>query len=193
MDLAPDGDLLDCIMANTKLTESKTKPIIKQVVKALMYLHKFNVVHRDLKPENILLTKLPDGFMLAQIADFGFATRPLVQCMQSVVGTPAYMAPEIVDPRVYEYLGCKCKGYDKSADMWSLGVIAYITLGGVFPFDSQKSALDQILKGEFFFPDEHFGDVSDSALDFICNLIVVDPRRRLTAEQALAHPWLSAA
>ncbi|KAI3633359.1 hypothetical protein MIR68_008306 [Amoeboaphelidium protococcarum] len=213
MDLANNGDLLDFIMSNQRLDEKLVHEVIAmQVIKALKYLHDRDVVHRDLKPENLLLCKNEDdGTLTVKIADFGFATiydkvagtnsMQSAALLQSVVGTPAYMAPEIVDPRVWHYCVDKNardvnvqkpkKGYDKSADMWSLGVIFYVCLGGVFPFDTQQPILDQIMRGEFFFPDEYFDQVSDEAVDFVCNLLVVNPRRRMTCAESLRHVWLS--
>jgi serine/threonine protein kinase len=152
------------------------------------------------RPENLLLTNVKEGektTMRVQIADFGFATMMErvggmpSRLLQSVVGTPAYLAPEIVDHRIHQYVGSQGTGYGKSADMWSLGVILYVCLGGVFPFESQEPILDQVLRGEFFFPDEYFGDVSDDAVDFVCKLLVVDPSKRLTCQGCLRDRWLA--
>ena len=206
MDLASDGDLLTYVMNQTKLQEEETKYLVRQVIVALKYLHSNGIVHRDLKPENLLLVAREDGTKQVKIADFGFATvmervtgfsSTSAAGLHSIVGTPAYMAPEIVDNRVWKYVNDdehavsrQRTGYDKSADMWSLGVILYVCLGGVFPFDTQRPILDQVLRGEFFFPDEQFGHVTDSAIDLICNLLVVNPRERYQCEECLRHPWL---
>ena len=223
MDLAPDGDLLDYVMKIQRVPESEVKEIARQVLLALKYLHDRNICHRDLKPENLLLIHERDertgevtGRKVVKIADFGFATvfglggaGGAMRMLQSVVGTPAYMAPEIVDPRVWQYASASdpvptsttssspafanssaSKGYDKSADLWSLGVILYVCLGGVFPFDSTQPILDQILRGEFYFPDEFFGQVSDEAVDLVCNLLVVNPKRRFRCDECLRHVWL---
>lgn len=205
MDLAPAGDLLSYVMSRGRLPEKDTRDFMKQVVSALQYLHSHGIVHRDLKPENLLLKNADsdkEGLQV-QIADFGFATvmervTGLSAAMQnglhSVVGTPAYMAPEIVDSRVWKYVNGSAKdsqqnGYDRSADMWSVGVILYVCLGGVFPFDSQQPVLDQVLRGEFFFPDEHFSSVSDDAIDLICNLLVVNPTERYSCQDVMNHIW----
>jgi serine/threonine protein kinase len=205
MDLASDGDLLSYVMARGRLCEQETKFLLRQVVTALNYLHSNGIVHRDLKPENLLLSKKTDNStgkeqLVVKIADFGFATilesvtrmSSVAAGLQSVVGTPAYMSPEIVDDRVWKYvnrgMGPK-QGYGKSADMWSLGVILYVCLGGVFPFDAQQPVLDQVMRGEFFFPDEHFNSVSDEAIDLICNLLVVNPMERYSCEDCLNHVW----
>jgi serine/threonine protein kinase len=136
-----------------------------------------------------------------KIADFGFST--IIEnfgidrhALQSVVGTPAYMAPEITDPRVWRYVDGSAettgkKGYDGSADMWSLGVVFYVCLGGVFPFDSARPILDQILRGEFYFPDENFGDVSDEVIELICKLLVINPNKRLNCSQLLQQTWFN--
>lgn len=196
MDMAKHGDLLDYVMKKQKMDEPEVLMIAKQAVSALGYLHKHGICHRDMKPENLLLgLNEKTGQLNVRIADFGFATSfGLAQqtMMYSVVGTPAYMAPEVVDSRVWKFSDIKnppSKGYDISADMWSLGVILYVCLSGVFPFDSQQPILDQIIGGEFYFPDEYFSDVSDEAIDFICHLLVVNPRRRMTCKQCYDHIW----
>ena len=213
MEMATEGDLLDFIMKNHKLTEDLTNDLAVQILKALKYLHDHGIVHRDLKPENLLLSSR-NGRKIVQLADFGFATvlekvgseavnsNENPYFMKSIVGTPAYMAPEILESRVWSLVRASKhknggpipidkKGYTSAADMWSLGVVLYVCLGGVFPFDSQKSIVDQIIKCDFFFPDEYFAAVSDTAVDFLCQLLIMDPRRRLTCNQALQHPWLN--
>ncbi|KAG5456221.1 MAG: kinase-like domain-containing protein [Olpidium bornovanus] len=183
MDLVNGGDLLEYIMQRGSIVEDEAKFLFHQVCVAVCYLHKRGIVHRDLKPENLLLS-MEDGVKRCRIADFGFATLLAGQQQQlhSVIGTPSYM----VDTRL------NVNGYDQAADLWSLGVILYIMLGGVFPFETDRPIIDQIKAGEFFFPDAQFARVSDSAIDLCCNLLVVDPRRRYSVHQALAHPWLRA-
>ena len=133
-ELLPDGDLLNLLMTQNedhRLSESVVRPLFKQMLNAVAYLHEHGVVHRDLKPENVLLRCVNENNWEIVLADFGFATfvansddvpeeARKLSWLQSVVGTPSYMAPEILDAR----LGTP--GYDNSADLWSCGVILYI-------------------------------------------------------------------
>lgn len=103
--------------------------------------------------------------------------------MQTACGTPGYVAPEVLN----------ATGYDKEVDMWSVGVISYILLCGFPPFygDTVPQLFEQILNGRFDYPEEYWCNVSDTAVDFINKLLVVDKEKRMTAAQALQHPWLT--
>lgn len=135
----------------------------------------------DLKPENLLLTSKSDDANI-KVADFGFATYVDGYSITSQCGTPGYIAPEILER----------KAYGKPADMWSFGVILYILLGGYPPFhdDNQNRLFKKITRGDYQFHPEYWGSVSDEAKDLIRSLLTLDMRKRLTVEQALAHPWL---
>ena len=148
------------------------------------YLHDKNIAHRDLKPENLLMADdTPDSEV--KITDFGLskAFDEQTQVMQTPCGTPGYIAPEVLD----------MKGYDKQCDVWSLGVIVYILLCGFPPFyaDNDAQLFEKIKRGEFEFLRPYWDPISDSAKDFIRQMLRVDPKQRITCDQALAHPWLA--
>jgi len=183
MEFIEGGDLLGYVESKGRLNEDEAKFFFHQLLVGVRYLHGLGIVHRDLKPENVLLAE-EDNVKRLKIADFGFAR--IIEknaVINSVVGTPSYIAPEILKK--------SRKGYKESADMWSIGVMLYACLGGVFPFEEEESVENQIRDGKFCFPDEYFGDVSDEAVDLCCSLLVVEPEARLTAEDALNHEWFS--
>jgi len=147
------------------------------------YLHDKNIAHRDLKPENLLMADDgPDSEV--KITDFGLskAFDEHSQVMQTPCGTPGYIAPEVL----------LMKGYDKQCDVWSLGVIVYILLCGFPPFyaDNDAQLFEKIKKGEYEFLRPYWDPISDSAKDFIRQMLRVDPKQRITCDQALAHPWM---
>ncbi|XP_033626068.1 serine/threonine-protein kinase D1-like isoform X2 [Asterias rubens] len=176
------GDMLEMILSsvNGRLDERVTRFLISQILIALKYLHIKNVVHCDLKPENVLLSSEGD-FPQVKLCDFGFARIIGEKSFRrSVVGTPAYLAPEVL----------RSKGYNRSLDMWSVGVIIYVSLSGTFPFNEDEEITDQIHNAAFMFPPNPWDEISDDAVDLIKNLLQVKLRKRYTADKSLAHPWL---
>ncbi len=139
------------------------------------------IVCRDLKPENLLLTSESDDADI-KIVDFGFAVVADGVNITEAVGTPSYIAPEIL----------KGEAYGKPVDMWAFGVILYILLGGYPPFhdQDQKKLFRKITIGAYQFHVEYWQDISGEAKDLIRGLLVLDQANRLTVDQALAHPWL---
>ena len=119
-----------------------------------------------------------------KIADFGFAKRVIKpNCLRTLCGTAQYVAPEVLD--------LHSPGYDQRADMWSVGVVTYILLGGYAPFDGPVHELANVIcKGEYEFHDKYWGDISDAAKTMIRNLLQVDPDKRYSAELALQCPWM---
>lgn len=182
MELAKGGELFDHIVAQGgAYPEEKAQKIIKQLFQAIDYLHDLNIVHRDIKPENILL-KSKDTLDV-KIADFGLAKMfDETVMLQTACGSPEYVAPEILME----------EKYGKPVDIWSIGVIAYIVLSGYPPFYNPNMGLlfKQILTADYTFEMDCWQSVSQRAMDFVSKLLVVDPEKRLTAKQALQHPWM---
>uniref|UniRef100_A0A914CAS4 protein kinase C n=1 Tax=Acrobeloides nanus TaxID=290746 RepID=A0A914CAS4_9BILA len=176
------GDMLEMILSSERgrLSERNTQFMIHQILIALRYLHNINIVHCDLKPENILLVSDSD-FPQVKLCDFGFARIIGERSFRrSVVGTPAYLAPEVL----------RNKGFNRSLDMWSVGVIVYVSLSGTFPFNEDEDINDQIQNAEFMYPPNPWKEISEHAIDFINNLLQVKMSKRLTVSKALSHIWL---
>lgn len=135
-----------------------------------------------MKPENLLLTS-EDNDADIKVVDFGFAARVEGDNLTQHCGTPGYIAPEIL----------RNESYGKSVDMWSLGVILYILLGGYPPFYDKNNQMlyRKILKGAYQFHPEYWMEVSENAKDLIRKLLVLDQHKRLTVDEALQHPWLA--
>mmetsp|Transcript_10832 Transcript_10832/g.32067 ORF Transcript_10832/g.32067 Transcript_10832/m.32067 type:complete len:478 (-) Transcript_10832:534-1967(-) len=176
------GELFDRIVAKSFYNEKEARDVCLILFDTLRYCHFRNVAHRDLKPENLLLLS-KDNDSEIKIADFGFAKRvDSANCLTTQCGTPGYVAPEILEGVPY---GTK-------SDMWSLGVIMYILLGGYPPFidHNQRELFRKIRKGQYEFHKEYWGPVSKEAKDLISSLLTIDPRKRLSAEAALKSPWI---
>ncbi|XP_043929401.1 serine/threonine-protein kinase D1 [Protopterus annectens] len=176
------GDMLEMILSSEKgrLPERLTKFLITQILVALRHLHFKNIVHCDLKPENVLLASA-DPFPQVKLCDFGFARIIGEKSFRrSVVGTPAYLAPEVL----------RNKGYNRSLDMWSVGVIIYVSLSGTFPFNEDEDIHDQIQNAAFMYPPNPWKEISPEAIDLINNLLQVKMRKRYSVDKSLSHPWL---
>lgn len=146
------NDMLEMILSNEKgrLTERVTKFLITQILIALKHLHSKNIVHCDLKPENVLLSS-DNEFPQVKLCDFGFARIIGEKSFRrSVVGTPAYLAPEVL----------RNKGYNRSLDMWSVGVIIYVSLSGTFPFNEDEDINVQIQNAAFMYPPNPWKGIS---------------------------------
>ncbi|KAK4240940.1 kinase-like domain-containing protein [Achaetomium macrosporum] len=189
LELAPNGELFNLIVQLQKLTEDQTRRVFVQLFEGIKYLHDRNMVHRDLKPENILLM---DEDFTVKIGDFGLAKIVgEASFTTTLCGTPSYVAPEVL-------ADSRNRKYTKAVDIWSLGVVLYICLCGFPPFsdelrtaDFPYSLADQIRKGIFDYPSPYWDSVGDPALDLIDRMLVVDPERRYTVDECLAHPWLT--
>ncbi|CAH1165914.1 unnamed protein product [Phyllotreta striolata] len=176
------GDMLEMILSHDKgrLTERVTKFIITQILVALKHLHSKNIVHCDLKPENVLLSS-DSEYPQVKLCDFGFARIIGEKSFRrSVVGTPAYLAPEVL----------RNKGYNRSLDMWSVGVIIYVSLSGTFPFNEDEDINEQIQNAAFMYPPNPWKEISSDAISLINNLLQVKQRKRYTVDKSLAHIWL---
>ncbi|KAK3092459.1 hypothetical protein FSP39_003050 [Pinctada imbricata] len=176
------GDMLEMILSSPRgrLSERVTKFLISQILMALKHLHSKHIVHCDLKPENVLLSS-ETAFPQVKLCDFGFARIIGEKSFRrSVVGTPAYLAPEVL----------KSKGYNRSLDMWSVGVVIYVSLSGTFPFNEDEEISDQIQNASFMYPPNPWKEISQEAIDLISNLLQVKMRKRFTADKSLSHLWL---
>ncbi|XP_058531110.1 serine/threonine-protein kinase D2 isoform X2 [Ochotona princeps] len=176
------GDMLEMILSSEKgrLPERLTKFLITQILVALRHLHFKNIVHCDLKPENVLLASA-DPFPQVKLCDFGFARIIGEKSFRrSVVGTPAYLAPEVL----------LNQGYNRSLDMWSVGVIMYVSLSGTFPFNEDEDINDQIQNAAFMYPASPWSCISAGAIDLINNLLQVKMRKRYSVDKSLSHSWL---
>ncbi|XP_076443092.1 serine/threonine-protein kinase D1-like isoform X2 [Babylonia areolata] len=176
------GDMLEMILSSPRgrLSERVTKFLIYQILIALRHLHSKSIVHCDLKPENVLLSS-ETAFPQVKLCDFGFARIIGEKSFRrSVVGTPAYLAPEVL----------KRKGYNRSLDMWSVGVVVYVSLSGTFPFNEDEEISDQIQNASFMYPPNPWKEISQEALDLITNLLQINLRRRFTVDKCLMHVFL---
>jgi len=176
------GELFDRIVEKSSYTESEARDVCKVLFDALSYMESKRIAHRDLKPENLLLQyKHSDSEI--KIADFGFAKKAETEeSLATVCGTPGYVGPEVLSKRKY---GTKC-------DMWSMGVIVYILLGGYPPFyaDNERELFRLTRTGEFEFHKEYWGHVSDGAKSLISSLLLTNPTERASAQDVLSHPWM---
>jgi len=184
--LCQGGELFDRVK-NGSFTEKVAARLAREMVQAIAYCHKNNVVHRDLKPENFVFeTTKEDSHM--KLIDFGCAV--VVnddELVPDVAGSPYYVAPEILR----DYIKRTGKVW-KASDMWSVGVIIFLFVCGYPPFngDTQEKIFDGIKRTRFRFPPSSSIPLSDSVKDLIGKLLVKDPLARLTAEQVLQHPWI---
>jgi calcium/calmodulin-dependent protein kinase-4 len=182
LELVTGGELFDRIVTRGNYSEKDAACCVSEMLQAVKYLHENDVIHRDLKPENLLYEDSREDAHL-KLADFGLSKiiDSEVQT-QTVCGTPGYCSPEVL----------KGRKYDTSVDMWSVGVITYILLCGYEPFysDNEAEMFKKILKCEYTFDSPWWDDISDNAKDLISKLLVLDAKKRLTASEALRHPWV---
>ncbi|CAL0316629.1 unnamed protein product [Lupinus luteus] len=178
MELCQTLTLFDKIFQTT-LSEPQSASIMLQLVSALNHCHQFGVAHRDLKPDNILF----DSTETLKLGDFGSAEWfSEEKKMSGIVGTPYYVAPEVLIGREY----------DEKVDIWSCGVILYMMLVGIPPFygDDAVQIFEAVVRGNLRFPSRLFRSVSSSAKDLLRKMICKDASRRFSAQQVLMHPWI---
>jgi len=181
------GELFDRIIEVKKFNELNAAHILEQVLKAINYMHKKNLTHRDLKPENILLESKEMDKLDVKIADFGFSCiYDPEEGLDLVLGSPLYMAPEIIQNKVY----------NEKVDIWSIGVITYMLLSGSNPFPGQtKEKVKEMIVNsreliERNLAGKRFQHVSANAKDFITKCLTKDANLRWSAEQLLSHKWM---
>jgi len=185
MELVTGGELFQRIIKQKSYSEADAQVVMRQIFSGVAYLHSRGIVHRDLKPENVLLASdAPDAAI--KIADFGLShiiERTADQHgLKTMCGSPEYVAPEVL----------KGKGYGVEVDNWSCGVILFVMLCGHYPFQDevQSNLWLKITHARYDFNHRAWAKISVEAKDLITKLLVLDPQQRLTAAQALEHPWL---
>ncbi|XP_053458107.1 myosin light chain kinase family member 4 isoform X2 [Nycticebus coucang] len=183
MEYVDGGELFDRIIdENCNLTEFDTILFMKQICEGIRHMHQMYILHLDLKPENILCVNR-DAKQI-KIIDFGLARRYKPREKLKVnFGTPEFLAPEVVN---YDFVSFP-------TDMWSVGVIAYMLLSGLSPFlgDNDAETLSNILACRWDLEEEEFQDISEEAREFISKLLIKEKSWRISASEALKHPWLS--
>merc|ERR1739848_792668 len=187
MECMMGGELFNRIQERKSFNEREAAEIVKDICLAVKFLHDMNVAHRDLKPENLLYTTQGDHGVL-KLTDFGFAKETLIrETLQTPCYTPYYVAPEVLGP----------EKYDKSCDIWSLGVIMYILICGFPPFYSlngkpiSPGMKRRIRSGQYEFPKPEWTNVSQDAKELIKGCLKTNPEERLTIDQVIESGWVS--
>ncbi|KAH7729357.1 CAMK/CAMK2 protein kinase [Aphelenchoides avenae] len=182
-DLVTGGELFEDIVAREFYSESDASHCIQQILESIAYCHANNVVHRDLKPENLLLASRAKGAAV-KLADFGLAIEVQgdSEAWYGFAGTPGYLSPEVL----------KKDPYGKPVDIWACGVILYILLVGYPPFwdEDQHRLYAQIKSGAYDYPSPEWDTVTSEAKSLIDSMLTLNPKKRITAEQALKVPWI---
>ncbi|KAM6898736.1 calcium/calmodulin-dependent protein kinase type II subunit gamma-like isoform 4-T4 [Lycodopsis pacificus] len=182
-DLVTGGELFEDIVAREYYSEADASHCISQILESVNHIHQHDIVHRDLKPENLLLASKMKGAAV-KLADFGLAIEVQgdQQAWFGFAGTPGYLSPEVLrkDP------------YGKPVDIWACGVILYILLVGYPPFwdEDQHKLYQQIKAGAYDFPSPEWDTVTPEAKNLINQMLTINPAKRITADQALKHPWI---
>ena len=176
MEYLEGGELFSKIKEQTFFSEKSAKAYLKMILQGVNYLHSKNIVHRDIKPENILFNNKGD----LKLVDFGTSKFAGQRKMKNTYGTPYYVAPEVLK-----------EDYDIKCDVWSCGVVLYILISGVPPFNgsSEQDILDTVRQGKFSFKKKQFESVSREVKDLIEKMLQKDPSKRLSALQCLNHEW----
>ncbi|XP_067672570.1 calcium/calmodulin-dependent protein kinase type II delta chain-like isoform X6 [Haliotis asinina] len=182
-DLVTGGELFEDIVAREFYSEADASHCMQQILESVNYCHLHGIVHRDLKPENLLLASKAKGAAV-KLADFGLAIEVQgdQQAWFGFAGTPGYLSPEVLrkDP------------YGKPVDIWACGVILYILLVGYPPFwdEDQHRLYAQIKAGAYDYPSPEWDTVTPEAKNLINSMLTVNPAKRITASEALKHPWI---
>ncbi|KAF9926760.1 hypothetical protein BGZ67_007966 [Mortierella alpina] len=175
MEYVSGGELFEYLVNKGRLDEAEALRFFQQIIVGLAFCHKRKICHRDLKPENLLL----DDRMNVKIADFGMASlQKSGRLLETSCGSPHYASPEVVTGMKYD---------GSSSDIWSCGIILYALLTGHLPFDDEniRQLLSKVKSGKFYMPT----DISAGARDLISRMLIVNPKRRITMQGVIMHPW----
>ena len=183
-DYCKDGELFDEIKKRAFFSERETAYILYQVLLAIRYCHKMRIVHRDIKPENILIVgRENNGLLNVKIIDFGTAKIfSEFSKIKTFVGSAYYIAPEVIKGK-----------YDEACDLWSIGVIMYIMLVGKPPFNGEENEdiINAVKRGRYDTSNPRYQSLSENAKDLITKLLKFNSTERITASEALKHPWFN--
>uniref|UniRef100_A0A3P9IWJ1 calcium/calmodulin-dependent protein kinase n=1 Tax=Oryzias latipes TaxID=8090 RepID=A0A3P9IWJ1_ORYLA len=182
-DLVTGGELFEDIVAREYYSEADASHCIHQILESVHHIHQHDIVHRDLKPENLLLASKCKNAAV-KLADFGLAIEVQgdQQAWFGFAGTPGYLSPEVL----------RKEAYGKPVDIWACGVILYILLVGYPPFwdEDQHKLYQQIKAGAYDFPSPEWDTVTPEAKNLINQMLTINPVKRITAQEALKHPWV---
>ena len=181
-ELCSGGELFQEIVDKGPFNENYSAFVMFQILSAINYCHNMKIIHRDLKPENILIVERDkNNYPRIKICDFGTSKMFEKGAVQrKLVGSSYYIAPEVLKKR-----------YDEKCDIWSCGVILYILLSARPPFggESDKEIMENVSLGKYDLQSSPFNKVSKNCLDLIQKLLIMDPKKRISAQDALAHSW----
>ena len=183
-ELCEGGELFDRIIQLGSFSEEVASNLMTQILKAVQHVHSRKVVHRDIKPENLLFKSDSENSALC-LVDFGMSREfdpDTDSAMSKVNGSPSYVAPEVLSG-----------SYDHKCDVWSSGIVLYIMLSGTTPFDGDKDTeiMNNVRQGNIRPMEGKYWDhVSDEARDLVAQMLMVDPEKRITTDEALLHPWI---
>ena len=206
-ELSGGGDLRHALTERGSLAEDDARAVLRSIFQCCVDMQSRGLLHRDIKLENILLSSQHDFHDGVTLGDFGLAIDLSVEHRATeVAGTPLYIAPEVILSGFDKHRGTEMDGvpststdpghsYSFEADMWGCGVVLYALLSGYLPFEPRASfdfptVCKSIIRGEWSFSDPVWHMVSDSGRDLIARCLTVDPKRRITAHEALSHPWM---
>jgi serine/threonine protein kinase len=182
-ELQTGGEILERVAAmGSEYGEGDARDIIKNLLSAICVCHENKVTHRDINPKNILLVN-EESKTLVKFTGFSYAARcHEPKSLNRILGTPVFVAPEVL----------RKQPYDMAADLWSVGVLAYLLLSGRLPFVglNQRELFRNIVMGKYVFDEDQWDDVSPDGKAFVSRLLVVDPSKRMTAEGASKHLWM---
>ncbi|KAL5254105.1 hypothetical protein ACHWQZ_G013759 [Mnemiopsis leidyi] len=178
--LCSGGELFDRIIKLEAIVESHTAMYVKQIIEAVNHLHENGIVHRNLKPENIYFLDKTYTKIMVHLGIFN--TEPgQTDNLTQPCGTPGYVSPELLNQK-----------YGKETDLWSIGVITYVMLSGYPPFQSASTTglYSKIRRAQYDYDSPYWDNISSLAKDFVNKLLRINPKKRMTCEHALDHPWI---